>query len=56
MSWRIVASLTTAVLVFLFTGNVGLSLGVGFFDLVVKIVLYYVHERVWNTVAWGASS
>ncbi|MEM3640710.1 MAG: DUF2061 domain-containing protein [Candidatus Bathyarchaeia archaeon] len=53
ISWRIVATLTTVLLVFAFTGNVIISGGVGFAELVMKIVIYYVHERVWNIVDFG---
>jgi uncharacterized membrane protein len=53
ISWRIVATLTTMLLVFAFTGSLMISGGVGVAELVVKILVYYLHERVWNMVDFG---
>jgi uncharacterized membrane protein len=53
ISWRIVATLTTMLLVFAFTGNLAISGGVGLTELVTKVVIYYVHERIWNAVSFG---
>jgi len=53
ISWRIVATLTTILLVFAFTGNLVLSGSVGFLELSLKILIYYVHERVWNMSSFG---
>ena len=53
ISWRMLATVTTFVLVFLFTNEVVLAFGVGIFDMLFKIVLYYLHERVWNGYKLG---
>lgn len=53
VSWRIVASLTTMSIVYLFTGKFLLSLGIGGVEVVAKILFYYLHERAWNLVSWG---
>ena len=53
ITWRAMATLTTTSIVFIATGNITLSLGVGFFDVVIKLALYYFHERVWGTIDWG---
>ena len=53
LSWRIIATSTMVTLVFLFTRNVVLSVSVSFIDLVVKTVIYYLHERVWNNINFG---
>ena len=47
ITWRIIATLTTILIVYFFTGNVELSLGAGGIEVVLKMVLYYLHERVW---------
>lgn len=52
-TWRVVATLTTTLLVFLFTRRLLLSVSVGALELFCKFVLYYAHERVWNRVTWG---
>ncbi len=53
VSWRIVATLTTGIIVYLFTGEILLSLGVIGVEVIAKILFYYLHERVWNMVQWG---
>jgi len=53
MSWRIVATITTMLLVFMFTGNLVVSGGVGLTEVISKIIIYYVHERVWNALSYG---
>ena len=53
VSWRIVATLTTTLLVFVFTGNLAVSGGVGLTELLTKTVIYYAHERVWNAISFG---
>ncbi|MEM4703691.1 MAG: DUF2061 domain-containing protein [Candidatus Bathyarchaeia archaeon] len=53
ISWRIVATLTTVFLVFAFTGNLTIGGGVGAFEFVLKMVIYYLHERVWDRFSFG---
>jgi adenylylsulfate kinase len=53
ISWRIFATLTTMLLVYAFTGNLAISEGVGITELASKIVIYYVHERIWNALPFG---
>ena len=53
LSWRIVASLATMLLVFLFTRKVALSLAVGGVEFVAKIGLFWLHERAWDQVHFG---
>ena len=52
VSWRVVASVSTFALVFLFTGKLELAAAVGAVEVVLKIALYYAHERGW-AVAMG---
>jgi len=53
ISWRIVATSTTILLVFLFTGNLVISASVGSLELLAKIVIYYIHERIWDMSNFG---
>lgn len=47
ITWRIIASLTTAIIAYMF-GLPPKAVGAVFVaDLVIKFVLYYIHERVW---------
>jgi uncharacterized membrane protein len=53
ISYRFLGSASTALIAFAFTGKIGLSAGVGLADAVVKIGLYFLHERVWNYISFG---
>lgn len=53
VSWRIIATVTTMVIVYIFTGEFLLSIGVGAVEVIAKILFYYLHERIWEMVSWG---
>ena len=53
VSWRFLATATTVLLVFLFTGRVETAVSVGAVEMVAKLVIFYAHERLWATVPWG---
>jgi uncharacterized membrane protein len=52
-SWRLLATLTTIVLVWIVFGDHWKALMVGWIELVLKIVIYYGHERAWLCIGWG---
>jgi len=53
ITFRIIATLTTMILVYLATGSLEITLGIGFLDIVSKLFIYYFHERVWDSIKWG---
>ena len=53
ISYRILASLTTAFIFFVLTGNAAVSLGAGALDSVLRLGLYFFHERLWNQINFG---
>lgn len=53
VTWRVIATLTTMVLVFIATGEWTITLGVGLLDVVTKLIFYFGHERMWNLITWG---
>jgi len=53
ISYRVVASLVTAALVFVVTGQIALALGMGLLDSVVKIGVFFLHERMWAHFSVG---
>ena len=50
-SWRIVATLTTAIIAYVITGEVDTALMIGGIEFFLKIGIYYVHERLWLWLA-----
>ncbi|MBN1521127.1 MAG: DUF2061 domain-containing protein [Candidatus Aureabacteria bacterium] len=53
VSYRLMGTFATMLIVFIFTRKVVLSLGVGFFELLAKIGCFYLHERIWEKIRWG---
>jgi len=53
VSYRVLGSAATALVVYIFSGNMPLSASVGGLDMVLKIALYFVHERLWNHISFG---
>jgi uncharacterized membrane protein len=47
VTWRVVATTTTVVIVGLGTGDWRVGAGVGVIELPTKMLLYYLHERFW---------
>jgi uncharacterized membrane protein len=53
VSYRVLGSAGTALVVYAFSGNLPLSAGVGALDIFLKIGLYFLHERIWNHIPFG---
>ena len=56
LSWRMIATITTMIIVYLYTREMALSLGVGVFEVTSKLALYYFHERMWQRISWGRTA
>lgn len=53
ISWRTWATITTAIIVLIFTGEIALALTVGFLEVFAKMGLYVLHERLWQRIRYG---
>ena len=53
VSWRVVGSLDTFGLAWLFTHQVSLAAGISATEVVTKLALYYGHERTWARIGFG---
>lgn len=47
ITWRLVGTIDTVILGYIITGNINTGLKIGGVELITKMVLYYLHERVW---------
>jgi uncharacterized membrane protein len=52
-TWRITGTITTFVMIWILTGKLTFGLAIGGAEAIVKMVLYYVHERVWHRLKFG---
>ncbi len=48
VSWRVLASVDTLAIAYLVTGSVELAGSIMGIEVITKMVLYYLHERLWN--------
>lgn len=53
LSWRLIATLTTAALVYIFTKRWDFAAYVGGFEATLKLMFFYAHERIWNKLNYG---
>ena len=54
-SWRIIATVTTMAIVYFYTNEFALTIGVGAVEVLSKMALYYGHERTWGRIKWGTT-
>ena len=53
VSWRFFATSTTIIIVYIFFSRLDLAVAAGMLETVLKIVLYWGHEKIWHKVRWG---
>jgi len=53
VSWRIIATCDTIFLSYIYTGSISSALKIGSIEVFTKIILYYLHERIWLKIKWG---
>ena len=50
ISWRIVGTAATFITTFILTREMHLAVALSGIDLISKIFLFYMHERMWNRI------
>lgn len=53
ISWRVIGTLDTIIISWIVTGTLTMAFSIGLVELVTKMVLYFFHERLWNSISWG---
>ena len=53
ITWRGLGTLDTIIISWLISGNPFTGLKIGFAELITKMILYYIHERVWYKTDYG---
>lgn len=52
-SWRFIGTIDTIILSWVISGNPMMGLKIGGFEVITKMILYYVHERAWYKINFG---
>jgi adenylylsulfate kinase len=53
LSWRVLGTVATTLIVFVMTRRLAVSIAVGAFEFVSKTGLYWLHERLWDRITFG---
>lgn len=53
MTWRFIGTMDTVAIAWIITGSPLTGLNIGSVELVTKLILYYIHERVWYRTDYG---
>jgi uncharacterized membrane protein len=53
LTYRIWQSLNTLIITLLITKELKVATAIVSIEIVVKIVVYFMHERIWNLFNWG---
>lgn len=53
VSWRITGSTSTFAISYALSGSFAMASSIALTQMAVATVLYYIHERVWDSVKWG---
>lgn len=53
ITWRALASLATFIISYVVTGDFTAASGIASIQVFVNLLLYYMHERIWNKIKWG---
>jgi len=53
VSYRLLGSGATGLLTWIVTQKLDFAFFVSIGDFAIKIILYYLHERIWSRIKWG---
>ena len=53
ITYRVVIIISTAIIVYILTGEVKQTIDITLIANLINTLLYYIHERVWNKIHWG---
>lgn len=53
LTYRFWQSLNTFIISLIVTGKIDMAAAIVSIEVVVKIVIYFFHERIWDRVRWG---
>lgn len=52
-TWRIIGTIDTMILGWIVTGNPMTGVKIGGLEVITKMILYFIHERIWYKVNFG---
>ena len=53
LSWRFIGSSATLIIAWIFTGKLLIGFKIGIVETFTKMILYYIHEKIWYRISFG---
>lgn len=53
ISWQLLGLLTTTAIAYAWTGSVSQAGGFALLSAAIGMACYFLHERLWASIAWG---
>ncbi|MCP4050936.1 MAG: DUF2061 domain-containing protein [bacterium] len=53
VSWRVTGTIDTILVSWIITRKFTIAMSIGVIEVFTKLLLYYIHERVWNKIKFG---
>jgi uncharacterized membrane protein len=53
LTYRIFGTVSSWAVVYVITGKGTLATLIAFWETIVKVFIYYFHERAWDKISWG---
>lgn len=54
LTWRVIATTTIFGITYFTTGEMDTAIQVASIEFVIKLIIYYLHERAWQSVPRGS--
>ncbi|WP_103866086.1 DUF2061 domain-containing protein [Aquimarina sp. I32.4] len=53
ISWRVVGTIDTLIVSYILTNEIAVATSIASIDFITKMILYFFHERIWNSIKWA---
>lgn len=53
ISWRIIGTIDTMIIGWIVSGNLKIGLAIGGIEVITKMILYFLHERLWFKISFN---
>ena len=53
LSWRLLGVIITTTIAFVMTRELTFAMEIGALDTVIKLAVYFAHERIWQRIKYG---
>lgn len=55
ITFRLLIVITDAIIVYIITRSIDLTIGIVLLSNILRTILFFFHERLWDSLSWGRS-